>query len=128
MLRTLYAGQLGTARAEAFTTFLAERVGPVRTASVADLVDVDQSDIDVLIVDGEPQEGEQPPAELDLKHFPKPTVLIGGVGARVSDTLRLKLGWQFGCLCLDHRAIVEPGTTDHQVFQGPHAVPAPSPE
>jgi hypothetical protein len=123
-MKVLYIGQPGTARADRWSAFLTDQGFSVRSAGVSDLGSLDFADADLAVVDGDPHEAPFAPDQLDATALPLPTVLIGGVGGRVSDAIGLKLGWDFGCLCLDHRAIIEDATRDHAVFQGP--VPLPS--
>jgi len=127
-LRLLYVGQPGTPRAEAFTRFLGERFDEVRAIALTDLDPAAFTDVDVAIVDGEHGQEPQPPHTLFTDQFPVPTVLVGAYGGKVADALGLKLGCQNGCICLDHRAILEPGTTDHALFAGPVEVPAMEPQ
>jgi hypothetical protein len=123
MMRTLYVGQDGTERADRWCAFLREHVSALRTASVADIGSLDLTDVDVVIIDGEPHAEPQPPAELTDADLPLPTILIGGMGGKVSDAIGLKLGWHFGCLCLDHRAIVDVAAVSHPIFHGPVRLP-----
>ena len=124
-LTVTYAGQPGTKRAEAFLGFLRTHVAQVREASVGDLGALDLGGVDVLIADGAYDSGPQPPERLALSDLPVPTVLIGAVGGRVGDALGLKLGWRYGCVCLDHRMIAP--TSMHPIFMGPAPVPATTP-
>jgi len=124
-LRVVYAGQPGTARATSYERFLKARFEAVTVASKSDLGGLDLSGADVLIVDGEPMSGgAKLPSGLTLDDFPLPTVLVGGSGGGVGDALGLKLGWNFGCLCMNHQAIVTPEMRTHAIFAGPFEVPA----
>jgi hypothetical protein len=127
-LRVLYVGQPDTARERTFLAFLAKHFTEVRSAPVTDIGQLVLDGVDVVLVDGEPLKGVQPPRELSADALPLPTVLMGGIGGKVSDAIGLKLGWQFGCLCLDHRALFEPAAVQHPIFGGPHAVPRPAPQ
>jgi hypothetical protein len=124
-MRILYIGQGANERTTAFTSFLGARFDAVRTALVTELPHLDFTDVDVAVVDGEPLKGEQPPSELATSDLPVPTVLVGGVGGKVGDAIGLKLGWRYGCLCLDHRAIITEDSTTHPIFSGPVPVPPP---
>lgn len=127
-MRVLYVGQPSSERANVFETFLVEHFGAVATASLADLGALDVTGVDVMLVDGDHRAGPpMPPGGLVATDLPVPTVLIGGIGGKVSDSIGLKLGWDHGCLCLDHRAIVDESALGHPIFQGPVPVPVPSP-
>ncbi len=122
----LYVGQPDTERAAHFRSFLSDHFVAVRFDSVDRVGQLDLRDVDVVIIDGDPHSQPSPPEELIPENLPLPTVLIGGVGGKVSDAIGLKLGWEHGCLCLDHRAIVEDASLEHPVFKGPVQVPAPT--
>jgi len=102
-LRVVYAGDPSTAQTESFRKLLAQHVKHVTVIPVLDLAKADLSAADVLIVGGETMKtvkGEfhmKPgPAGITLDALSIPTVLIGGMGARVADNLDLKLGWRHG--------------------------------
>jgi len=105
-LRVVYAGDPGTPQTEAFRKLLAEHVKSVAVIPVLDLAKTDLSQADVLIVGGETTGPVKVVAgETHMKPAPQgvtldtlsiPTVLIGGMGARVADSLDLKLGWRHG--------------------------------
>lgn len=120
----LYAGQPGTPRAESFRALLSEHFAEVRVDSLERVGELDLQGVDLVVVDGEPM-GVNVPAELTADVLPLPTVLIGGAGGKVSDSIGLKLGWQYGCLCMDQRAIVEDSSLQHPIFEGPVPVPDP---
>lgn len=121
-LSLLYVGEPGTVREKSFVDFLEQKFASVRTASLADIGSLELSGIDVTVIDGEPTAGTVgPPERIVPQDLPTATVLIGGVGGKVADAMGLKLGWSFGCLCLNHQAIVE--DTAHVIFEGPFEVP-----
>lgn len=126
--RVLYVGQPGTERESRFVTFLQEHFSEVSTASVTQIGQLDFDGVELAIVDGEPLKGEQPPKDLVAEALPVPTVLVGGLGGKVTDAIGLKLGWQYGCLCLDNRAIIDEASLDHAIFRGPRPVRVPVPE
>jgi hypothetical protein len=102
-LRVVLAGDPGTPQTESFRKLLAQHVRRVSVIPVLDLAKADLSKADVLIVSGETMKitkGEfhmKPgPAGVTLDSLSIPTVLIGGMGARVADNLDLKLGWRHG--------------------------------
>ncbi len=105
-LRVVYAGDPSTAQTESFRKLLAEHVKSVTVIPVLDLAKSDLSAADVLIVGGETigtvkmvvgETHMKPgPAGVTLDTLSIPTVLIGGMGARVADNLDLKLGWRHG--------------------------------
>jgi hypothetical protein len=102
-LRVVFAGDPGTPQTESFRRLLAEHVKSVRVIPVLDLAKADLSQADVLIVGGQTMkkvDGKvhmQPgPAGITLDTLSIPTVLIGGMGARVADDIDLKLGWRHG--------------------------------
>ncbi len=102
-LRILYAGDPGTERTLVFQAFLSEHFPSVKTWPVLKLPEANLSDVDVLIVDGEilDETGgdirvRKGPQGMTLDKLPVPTILIGGMGGRVSDDLGLKLGWRHG--------------------------------
>ncbi|MER6007847.1 protein-disulfide reductase DsbD domain-containing protein [Nonomuraea angiospora] len=115
-MRALYVGQPGTDRAGHWTTFLSGNLTSVSVASLTDLGALDFTGIDLVIVDGDTEAGPQPPAELTDAALPLPTVLIGAMGGRVSDAIGLKLGWDWGCRCLNHQAIIDDATPAHPIF------------
>lgn len=136
----LYVGDVGTARSAAFEVYLKECFGDVRVADLAELATLDFDDAEVVVVDGEPvtyvdgmPRTYKVAPGLTVDSLPPPTVLVGGVGGAIADAIGLKLGWRHGCLCLDHRAIIDEGMS-HPIFNGPLAVPpiattsTPSPE
>ena len=127
-MKILYIGQPTTDRAATWTRFLDEHGHSTTTTSVADIGSIDFSDVDLAIVDGEGYDAPQPPDELQLQDLPRPTVLVAGIGGKVSDAIGLKLGWQFGCLCLNHQAIITEDSRAHPIFHGPHPVPQISTE
>ena len=105
-LRVVYAGDPGTAQTESFRKLLAAHVRSVTVIPVLELAKADLSAADVLLVGGETigtvkgAVGEihmKPgPAGVTLDTLSIPTVLIGGMGARIADNLDLKLGWRHG--------------------------------
>jgi len=128
-LSVLYVGNLGSDRSAAFELYLKECFGTVQVADIDDLGALEYADADVLVVDGEPilyvdgmPQVQRVPEGLTVDTFPRPTVLIGGIGGAVSDAIGLKFGWHEGCVSLDHRAIFDEGTA-HPVFAGPFEVP-----
>lgn len=104
-LRIIYAGDLDTDHTRAFQEFLGKHFPEVNTIPVTDLGKADLSGGDVLIVDGKVLRykeggavgGARPgPQGVSLEKLGIPTVLVGGMGGRVSDSLKLKLGWRYG--------------------------------
>lgn len=102
-LRVVYAGDPGTPQTESFRKLLAQHVRSVTVIPVLDLAKADLSRADVLLVGGQTMkkvDGKvhmQPgPTGITLETLPIPTVLIGGMGARIADGLDLKLGWRHG--------------------------------
>jgi len=102
-LRVVYAGDPGTAQTESFRKLLAQHVKSVTVIPVLQLARADLSAADVLIVGGRTMakvDGKmkmQPgPEGITLDTLSIPTVLIGGIGARVADDIDLKLGWRHG--------------------------------
>ena len=102
-LRVVYAGDPGSAQTESFRNLLAQHVKSVTVIPVLDLAKADLSGADVLIVGGRTMgkvdgkmKMEPAPAGMTLDMLSIPTVLIGGMGARVADDLDLKLGWRHG--------------------------------
>jgi hypothetical protein len=102
-LRVIYAGDPGTAETESFRKLLAEHVKSVTVIPVLDLAKADLSHTDVLVVGGQTMEKvegkihmQRGPKGITLNMLPIPTVLIGGMGARIADDLDLKLGWRHG--------------------------------
>jgi hypothetical protein len=102
-LRVVYAGDPGTAQTESFRKLLAEHVRRVTVIPVLDLAKADLSAADVLIVSGESMKtvkgefhSKPGPTGVTLDTLSIPTVLIGGMGARIADSLDLKLGWRHG--------------------------------
>lgn len=102
-LRILYAGDPGTERTLVFQAFLSEHFPSVKTLPVLQLPEANLSDVDVLIVDGEILDETgghihvlKGPQGMTLDKLSVPTILIGGMGGRISDDLRLKLGWRHG--------------------------------
>ena len=70
--------------------------------------------MNLLVVDAGWQH-EAPPG-LSLERLAAPTVLVGTFGAKVGDSLHLKLGRNYGCMCLGGDAIV--WNAAHPVFSG----------
>jgi hypothetical protein len=102
-LSVVYAGDDGGPRTASFRVFLKQHCGSVRVVDVQDLANVDLAGADVLIVDGTPLRGHgrdvkllPGPKGVTLDTLAIPTVLIGGLGGQVSDSLELKLGWKHG--------------------------------
>jgi hypothetical protein len=105
-LRVVYAGDPGTAQTESFRKLLAKHVRSVTVIPVLELAKADLSVADVLIVGGETigtakavlsgGHMKPGPAGITLDTLSIPTVLIGGMGARIADNLDLKLGWRHG--------------------------------
>ncbi|MGD1148586.1 MAG: hypothetical protein ABR961_11615 [Thermoanaerobaculaceae bacterium] len=102
-LRVVLAGDPGTAQTESFRKLLSQHVKSVTVVPVLELAKANLSAADVLIVSGETMKigkGElhtkPAPTGITLDSLPIPTVLIGGMGARVADNLDLKLGWRHG--------------------------------
>lgn len=100
-LRVVYAGDQDSDRTRSFEKFLGERFGSVRVVVNETLAEEDLSDADVLVIDGKLSLKEQQvragtPQGMTLAKLSMPTVLIGGVGGRVADQLKLKLGWSYG--------------------------------
>jgi hypothetical protein len=102
-LRVVYAGDPATAQTESFRKLLAQHVRSVTVIPVLDLAKADLSQADVLIVGGQTMEKVEgklhmrpEPAGVTLDTLSIPTVLIGGMGARVADDIDLKLGWRHG--------------------------------
>jgi hypothetical protein len=102
-LRVVLAGDPGTPQTESFRKLLAQHVRSVRVVPVLDLAKANLSAADVLIVTGATMnitkgnfDMKPAPAGITLESLPIPTVLIGGMGARVADDLDLKLGWRHG--------------------------------
>jgi hypothetical protein len=102
-LRVVLAGDPGTPQTESFRKLLAQHVRSVRVIPVLDLAKANLSAADVLIVTGATMNiakgtfhMKPAPAGITLESLPIPTVLIGGMGARVADDLDLKLGWRHG--------------------------------
>jgi hypothetical protein len=102
-LRVVYAGDPSTAQTESFRKLLAQHVKSVTVIPVLELAKADLSQADVLMVGGQTMEKVEGklhtrpgPAGVSLDTLSIPTVLIGGMGARVADNLDLKLGWRHG--------------------------------
>lgn len=102
-LRIVLAGDPGTPQTESFRKLLAQHVRSVRIVPVLDLAKANLSAADVLIVTGETMKIAKgdfhmrpAPTGITLESLPIPTVLVGGMGARVADDLDLKLGWRHG--------------------------------
>jgi len=112
-MRILYAGEPGTAHSEAYVRFLGE-LGETRFLDVAELASADLSDADLLVVDADWQLAV--PAGLTVETLSMPTVLVGNFGVKVGEALHLKIGTNYGCMCLDEDAIVWDPT--HPVFEG----------
>ncbi len=93
-LRIVYAGVPGSSHMQSFPALLSHYFKSVRTIAVGDLANADLSHDNVLIVDGSYK--DQPPKGVTLETLSIPTVLIGGMGGRISDSLDLKLGWRYG--------------------------------
>lgn len=102
-LRVVLAADPGTAQTESFRKLFAKHVRSVTVIPVLDLAKADLSAADVLIVGGETMKivkgeyhSKPGPTGVTLDALSIPTVLIGGMGARVADNLDLKLGWRHG--------------------------------
>ncbi|MGH9456408.1 MAG: hypothetical protein ACRD2J_02060 [Thermoanaerobaculia bacterium] len=92
--RVVYAAPLDAPETASFVRMLREHFPQVRTIPVTSLATADLSQDDVLIVGGSYKEDR--PRGLSLDALSIPTVLIGGMGGRISDDLDLKLGWRYG--------------------------------
>lgn len=101
--RIFYAGDPDTRHMESFRELLEQHFESVRTIPLLDVGTADLSDADVLIIDGLPiKRGDDGPSVVKtpqgvvLDTLSVPTVLIGGMGGRISDSLSLKIGWRYG--------------------------------
>ena len=112
-MRLLYAGEPGTAHSDAWLRFLGT-LGQASTVDVLTLASVDLTGVDVLVVDA-PWRHPQPEG-VTLDHLSVPTVLVGNYGVRLGESLHLKLGTNYGCMCLEEDAIV--WDAGHPVFEG----------
>src|SRR5579872_750053 len=90
-LRIVYAGVPGSRHMQSYKALLSRYFRSVRTIAVVDLPNADLSNADVLVVDGSYK--DQAPRGVTLETLSIPTVLIGGMGGKISDSLDLKLGW-----------------------------------
>ena len=102
-LRVMLAATPESAQTEAYRSLLAEHFPVVEVMPLDDLATAELDEFDVLVVDGTSERLEDgrnpipaPPPGLSLGTFSIPTVLIGGTGGRISDSLDLKLGWRYG--------------------------------
>ena len=93
-LRIVYAGVPGSHHMQSYKALLSRYFRSVRTIAVVDLPNADLSNADVLVVDGSYK--DQAPRGVTLDSLSIPTVLIGGMGGKISDSLDLKLGWRYG--------------------------------
>lgn len=127
-LRVLYASEQGTEYSAGWKKFLEEHVADVRAVAHADLTPELVRAFDVLVIDGELQEGDQykktePQLPLRLSQLQgHPVLLMGGVGGKVSSAWSLAGSWGiYGCHCLHPWLVVPPGE-HHAVMRAPFAI------
>jgi hypothetical protein len=117
-LRVLYASEPGTEYTAGWKKFLEEHVAEVRAVAHADLTPDLVQAFDVLVIDGELQDGGQYKTKDDRMTLPlrlsqlqgHPVLLMGGVGGQVSTAWWLAGSWGiYGCHCLAPWLVVPPG-------------------
>ena len=92
--RIVFAAPPDSPDTASFVRLLQGHFPHVRSIPVTDLATADLSQDDVLIVGGSYK--DDGPKGVSLDSLSIPTVLIGGMGGRISDNLDLKLGWRYG--------------------------------
>src|SRR6185503_918565 len=109
--------------------FLEEHVDEVRTVAHAELSPELVRAFDVLVVDGELQEGESyKPGRVELplrlsQLQGHPVLLMGGVGGQVSTQWRLAGTWGlWGCHCLMPWLVVPPKEEQHPMLRAPFPI------
>jgi hypothetical protein len=127
-LRVLYASEPGTEYSAGWKKLLEEHVTEVRAVAHADLTPELVRAFDVLVIDGELQNGEEykttePKIPLRLSQLQgHPVLLMGGVGGKISTALGLASSWGiYGCHCLAPWLAVPPGER-HAVMRSPFAI------
>lgn len=112
-MRLMYAGEAGTVHSQAYMKFLGE-IGETTFVDVAEVASTDLSGVAVLVVDA-PWQHPQPEG-VTLEHLSVPAVLVGTYGVKLGESLHLKLGTNYGCMCLAEDAVVWDAA--HPVFAG----------
>ena len=92
--RIVYASPPDSPDTASFVRLLEQHFPQVRTIPVSEIATADFTKDDVLVVGGSYK--EEGPRGLSIDSLTIPTVLIGGMGGRISDNLDLKLGWRYG--------------------------------
>ncbi|MEW6743232.1 MAG: hypothetical protein AB1486_10785 [Planctomycetota bacterium] len=102
-LAILYAGNPGSEREDDFVLFLEKHFGVVETAHFSKVTAETAEPYDVVIFDwtslykrdGEKieWEGAMPETPKLGPSYAKSTVLIGGMGGQIGDSVKLKIGW-----------------------------------
>ena len=128
-LKVLYASETGTEYSAGWKTFLEAHVAEVRAVAHADLTPELVSASDVLVVDGELQDGAEykkgeVKVPLRLSQLQgHPVLLMGGVGGQVSTAWGLAGSWGiYGCHCLSPSLLVVPPGERHAVMRAPFAI------
>src|SRR6185503_13829046 len=123
------ASEPGTEYSSGWVEFLAGHTDEVRAVAYGELTPELVRAFDVLVIDGELQEGERYKTEkvsvpLRLSELQgHPVVLMGGLGGQVSTTWELAGSWGlYGCHCLSPRLVVPPPEERHAVFRTPFAI------
>lgn len=103
--RVLYARPAACAHVRGMVRFLEDHVASVKEVDLARVADEDPAASDLVIVDGDLYEHDEtgrPLRRIGIAAPPfaaldgRPTVLMGGVGGRVGDLLRVKTSWVSG--------------------------------